>query len=116
MIESYDFGKIEIMGDEYSHDIMIIDSNVKPWIRETAHDLYLKDLQKDVEEKDLNLCEILIVGTGYEGCIEVQNDLKKFCKKKKIELFIDRTIIAIEHFNSIVHSGKRVYAIFHVTC
>jgi len=111
MIDSYEFGKMKIMGEEYDFDLFIIDSEIEPWNRKERHNICLKDLE-DISKK----CEVLIIGIGDEGCVDVDKEVKEHCKKKKIELMVDRTIIAVENYNDLVHTGKRVCGAFHLTC
>jgi hypothetical protein len=59
--------------------------------------------------------EVLIIGTGYMGLMNVPEELRKELIKKNIELYIENSRRAVEIFNSI-HRKRRTIAAFHLTC
>jgi hypothetical protein len=111
-VDSTSFGKIVIDKKEYRHDV-IIDWNGK--IRETKtkiRHLFSKD---EFEELSKENPEIIIVGNGQYSTMEIDEEVKKIAKERKIELIVLPTPEAIKKFNELVES-KKVCAYFHVTC
>lgn len=66
----------------------------------------------DVEHLD---CEIVILSTGFEGRLKCTKEAMDFLKKNKIEVFQEKTPVAVELFNEIVKDFN-VAALIHSTC
>ncbi|MBD3415425.1 MAG: hypothetical protein GF421_13490 [Candidatus Aminicenantes bacterium] len=112
MIDSYKFGKMVIDGKSYTNDLIIgPDSIQSHWWRETGHVLSLKDIQKTLDKKP----ELLIVGTGFMGLMNVDSEVKEYAKQKGIELIIQKSKKAVQTFNEKQSQG-RVFGAFHLTC
>ncbi|MEM1578352.1 MAG: MTH938/NDUFAF3 family protein [Archaeoglobaceae archaeon] len=110
MIQKYEFGKIWINGELYTTDLIILQDRVKEnWWRKEGHRLSIEDLKEVIDFEP----EILVVGTGYNGRMEIPNETKKFLEKRGIRLISAPTPKAVEIFNGI--SGKKAGA-FHLTC
>ena len=74
MIDSYDFGRIVVDGKAYTSDVIIFPDKVKDnWWRKEGHALYIEDIESVVKEKP----EVLIVGTGNYGLLEVLQENRK---------------------------------------
>lgn len=113
MIESYDFGRITVDGRKYTRDLIIFLNRVKDgWWRREGHKLSMHDLKEAVEAKP----EVLIIGTGYNGYMDVSSDVREFFASKKIELIIEKTTQACKTYNRLAKSKRRVVAAFHLTC
>jgi len=115
LIESYDFGEIVIDGKKYTSDIIIFPNKVLDgWWRKEGHRLYLQDLKEvlEVEHKP----EVLVVGTGYFGVMEVAEEVKNKLKSMGIEVIVQPTKQAWQTFNKLLKSGRRVVAALHLTC
>jgi len=112
-INSYDFGKIKIDGQEYTQDVIIYPDKVFcPWWRKQGHALSLEDLPRDLLEQKP---AIVIIGTGYSGLMEVSSEVKDYLRKLGIEVIIEPTIKAWQKYNQLSQS-KKVIALFHLTC
>ena len=112
MIESYDFGQIVINGKRYTSDLIIFLDHIKDsWWRREGHHLSMDDLKEVVQAKP----EVLIVGTGFHGFMNVPNEVKEYFVTKKIELIVENTKDACKTYNRLAKS-KRVVAAFHLTC
>lgn len=112
-IEEYDFGKININDKTYEHDLIIFPDKIKSdWWRIEGHSLCIDDL-KDVIEYEP---EILIIGTGYSGIMEVPSKLIKELQEKKIKVEVYRTKEATTIFNDYIKEHKKVIAALHLTC
>ena len=131
MIEEYYFGSITIDGKIYNHDVEVRWSpkeskapygagcKVLKWWRKESHFVYPEDVERAIEEKP----EVIVIGTGESGVMEVGKDAKKEIESRGIELIIDITEEAIKTFNIINEESKKeegeqkkVIGLFHLTC
>ena len=112
MIESYTFGKIIINGKTYSSDLILYPDKVDDhWWRIAGHLLQKEDLKDVIQYKP----DVLIVGTGADGLMEVPRETKKFLELKGIKLIVEETAKASEIYNKLKDKQK-VVAAFHLTC
>ncbi len=112
MIESYDFGRMEIQGQTYASDLILFPDKIKDsWWRETGHKLSLKD----VEDVFQDAPEVLVIGTGYYGLMKVEEEVKEQARAKGITLVVEKTKKSIQSYNTIASKKKTVGA-FHLTC
>ena len=112
MINSYDFGRIVVDGKAYTNDVIIFPDRVKDnWWRKEGHALHIEDIETVVEEKP----EVLIVGTGKYGILNVLPETREYIKSKGIELIVEPTDRACEIYNEISKDKKAVAAL-HLTC
>lgn len=113
MIESYRFGNIRIKGNNYDKDLKIVEGEVKPnWWRKEGHRLYPEDIEDILKAKP----EILVVGKGAYGCMEVTPQTKKALQERGIELMETESEKACNHYNECLRSGRRVAFACHLTC
>ena len=120
MIDEYHFGSIAIDGKEYSYDIEVRwGGEVLKWWRQESHSVAIEDIERAVEENP----EVIVIGTGAEGQMQVPADIQEAIKMRGIELIIDPTEQAAKTFNiideeSLEEDGrqKRVIGLFHLTC
>ncbi len=111
-IQSYDFGRIVVNGKEYDRDLILTHDSVKPnWWRKRGHKLCLDDLKGKIPDD----IEVLIIGTGYLGYMEVLPEVREFYIRRGVEVIEEKTVDAWKTFNRIVGS-KKVAAAFHLTC
>ena len=112
-VNSYDFGEITIDGKKYSRDVIIYSDRVlSPWQRKEGHYLEIADLPEDlISQKP----EIVVIGTGYSGVMEVSPEVKEYFKSQNIELKIEPTSTTWQTYNQ-VSQFKKVIALFHLTC
>ena len=111
MIEDYDFGKIKIGGEEYTHDVIISSDGVESWQRPDDHWAGIEDVKKIVEKKP----KTVIFGTGYSGVAKVPEETKEYLEKLGIEVIIEPTKKACEIFNKLSEK-QGVIAALHLTC
>lgn len=112
MIESYEFGRMEIQGKTYTSDLILFPDKIKDsWWRETGHKLSLKD----VEDVFQDAPEVFVIGTGYYGLMKVEEDVKKQAKAKGITLVVEKTEKSVQSYNAMASKKKTVGA-FHLTC
>ncbi len=112
MIESYEFGRMEIQGKTYTSDLILFPHKIKDsWWRQTGHKLSLKDVEDVFQEAP----EVFVIGTGYYGLMKVGEDVKKRAKEKGITLVAEKTEKSVQSYNAIASKKKTVGA-FHLTC
>ena len=112
MIESYDFGKVVIDDRIYTSDVIVFPDRVRDnWWREEGHKISIEDLEEIFKEGP----EVLVVGTGYSGLVEIPKKTADFVRSNGIRLIAEPTKRATEVYNELSKS-KRVVAALHLTC
>jgi len=112
MIEEHKFGSFLINGKQYLGDIKILDTKVKPWDDREKHTVTFNNIR---ELLDINP-EVIVIGTGNSGFLEVPSEIKDLILSKGIYLIIDKNEVAIEKYNDFLLQKKKVAALFHATC
>jgi hypothetical protein len=113
MIEDYGFGNMTVMGKSHRNDLKIIDSEiVGNWWRREGHALYAED----IDDILYSAAEVLVVGTGAYGNMQVTDEAAKAIKGRGIELVAIPTKEAVTIFNTLHGQGKKVAGAFHLTC
>ena len=112
-IEKYRFGEIVIDGNVYSKDLIVYPGKIKEnWWRKEGHSLCIEDIEEIFEYKP----EILIIGTGYSGVMDVPEDVIKEIEEKGIKVEVYFTREAVNKFNEYIEKGKKVVCALHLTC
>jgi hypothetical protein len=112
MIESYKFGEIVINGTTYTSDLILYPDKVDDtWWRKESHVLHKDDLTDVINYEP----DVIIVGTGEPGLMEVPDETKQFIKSNGIELIIENTNNACKIYNEL-NKYKKVVATLHLTC
>lgn len=112
MIDSYSFGTIVINGKKYSSDVIIYPSRIdSKWWRREGHSLYLEDIEEILRQDP----DILIIGTGAYGAMNVPEKVREKIRELGIELIIDKTPSAVKTYNELI-SSKEIIAALHLTC
>ncbi|RME63319.1 MAG: hypothetical protein D6778_09780 [Nitrospirae bacterium] len=110
-IDDYSFGRIVINGTTYTKDVIILPEKVfHPWWRKEGHYLHWEDL-KEVLGADL---EVLYIGRGYSGVMEVPGQLIQNLQEKGLEVVVGKTTEIVKRFNS--DPRKQKAAALHLTC
>lgn len=111
-IDSYEFGHMVIDGVSYRQDLLIWSGRLKTdWWRQESHLLRADDIQEVLAARP----EILVVGTGDTGHMQVEQDLAALLKDQGIDLVAVPTQEASRIFNSL-DSQRRIAAALHLTC
>jgi hypothetical protein len=114
MIDSYQFGRISIDQRTYTKDVIIFPDRVQAnWWRREGHLLQLEDLESAVKEVNP---EIVVVGKGKFAVMKVSSEVKDYLQSRNIALRAEKSDKAVEIFNQLTRSGKRVLGAFHLTC
>jgi hypothetical protein len=119
-IDSYSFGVMKVDGTEYRGDLIIFASRgaVAPdrvwpnWWRKEGHSLAVEDLGDVIDFKP----EILVVGKGASGLMDVPASTIKTLREHGIKVVAENTSRACTIFNKQAESGKKVVGAFHLTC
>ena len=112
MIESYSFGKLSINGKIYLSDLIIFPDRVyDSWWRNEGHNLYMEDIRDIIVFSP----EVLIIGQGSPGYMQVSESVRMGIQSGGIELFVSGTEKAVEMYNKTCGSRKTVAAL-HLTC
>ena len=112
-ITHYSFGKIDIDGKRYQSDVIITSDSVKAnWWRKEGHNLAIADLDDVLDDNP----EVLIIGSGYYGRMQVPEVTRDFLKAKGIKVEVAPTSDAVEKFNQLQQECARIVAALHLTC
>jgi hypothetical protein len=112
VIDSYQFGQISVGGRKYTSDVLIFPDRVEDnWWRKSGHQLCLEDIADVMAESP----EVLIVGTGASGLVEVLPEVQQAAEAQGIELIVETTDKACHTYNRLCPS-QRVVAALHLTC
>lgn len=111
MIEDYNFGKIKIDGEEYTHDVILSPDEISSWWRQQSHWVGVSDLGEIIERKP----KTVIFGTGHSGIMEVSQEAKEYLQKLGIEVIIEPTKKACDIYNKLSEKAE-VIAALHLTC
>jgi len=113
MIDSFHFGRIVVDGVAYGGDIKIVEGRVvSDWWRRSGHRVEVDDVRDILAASP----EVLVIGRGQPGLMKVSADLRRRLKEKGVEVIEERTSRAVDTFNRLSASGRRVAAGFHVSC
>ncbi|MHA1616606.1 MAG: Mth938-like domain-containing protein [Candidatus Njordarchaeales archaeon] len=113
IIEDYEFGEIKIGGQKYRSDVIVFPDKVsEDWWRIEGHNLHIEDLWEVIEYKP----EILVIGTGYYGRMDVPREVILELEKKGIRVIVAHTREAVEIYNRYLREGRKVVAALHLTC
>jgi hypothetical protein len=111
------FGEITVGKDTYSHDISIsVSGKVKHRDEEVAKRLYgstHKIGSKELEKVCKGGPEVLFIGGGKSGEVELTEDARRFLAQRSIKCEIQPTVKAVESYNK---SKLRKATLIHVTC
>lgn len=113
MIDEYSFGRIVIDGKEHTSDVIILPDRVDAsWWRREGHRLIPEDLPDVLDHPP----EVLVIGTGHDGAMQVPEETAEALRQMGIEVRITETREAVEDFNRLQREGAKVVAALHLTC
>jgi len=113
-IQHYDFGEMVIEDRVYRSDLVILPSGriVSDWWRLEGHRLQLPDI-RDFLAEDF---DAVVIGTGYSGLMRVDSEVLEVLRSRAREVHVCDTRRAVEVYNRLVSEGRKVLAMFHLTC
>jgi hypothetical protein len=111
-IERYEFGLILIDGQTFRSDLLIWPGRIKSdWWRQEAHLLQLDDVAEALAANP----QVLVVGQGEPGKMQVDPTLAAHLRNRGVELLVHPTREACRVINDL--SGRRrLAAALHLTC
>ncbi|RJR34268.1 MAG: hypothetical protein C4567_15805 [Deltaproteobacteria bacterium] len=111
-IDSYDFGQIVIDGRTYRQDLLIWPGHIKSdWWRAEGHLLQIPDVFEALSAA----LQVLVVGQGAYGRMEVDRELAAYLRDQGIELVARPTREACLAINQMPE-GRSWAAALHLTC
>ncbi len=111
-IDSYRSGNIIIDGNTYTSDVIIYPDHVDgSWWRKQGHRLSIDDLRGILEARP----EVLVVGMGSPGLMQVPPETSDHIEAQGIELVVEPTDKACKTYN-LLKDSRRVVAALHLTC
>lgn len=113
LINSTEFGSITINSKKYNNDVIISYKDVVKEGRTQSRHLISKRELNFLLENDP---DIIVIGNGQEGCLQVSPDVLNLAKQKNIEIINAATPEAVKKFNQLYASGRKVVGYMHVTC
>ena len=112
-IGSYAFGRIEIDGQPYTSDVIVLPTGVRPdWWRKQGHHLDPDDLSAVFEASP----KVLVIGQGAHGIMQVAEETRAALKQAGIEAICVPTGRAVDVYNERRDRGEAVAAALHLTC
>ncbi len=112
------FGSVTIDGQKYG-DILVIEGEIENRERDnlerifgTSHLIAPFEVSKLLSGKP----DVIIIGKGQSGALQVQEEVKKKLAKGSRELIILETPQAIRKYNELAKQGRKINALIHVTC
>jgi hypothetical protein len=113
VIEQYSFGNITIKGKTYSNDLILLPDEIFPsWWRKEGHNLHLEDLKEVLNRK----LDVLIIGTGYNGIMKVNQDLTSQLENMGLNIIVEKSREAVNKYNALLKEGRKVALAIHLTC
>jgi len=111
-IDSYRFGHMVVDGEEYTNDLILLPDRVlSNWWRDQGHRLSIADLDAVFDAQP----EVLFVGTGASGVMDVPAKTRQAIRDAGIDLEVARTDQAWKRYNDVQHE-RAVAGAFHLTC
>lgn len=111
-IDSYRFGRVVIDGDAHTKDVIILpDRVIAGWWRREGHALHPEDLEAVIEAAP----DVLVVGRGAYGRMEITQGARDTLAAAGIELVSENTEAACQRYNQLREERKAAAAL-HLTC
>jgi hypothetical protein len=117
-IDKLSWGKVKVDGQDY-HQVLLVGEKIIPREVDKLHQLFGTTHKIDAWEKKALLSgkpEVMIVASGWNGALKVDEEFKKACQKRGVDLRILLSQAAIKEYNRLVSEGKKVNALIHTTC
>jgi hypothetical protein len=112
-INDYHFGHIDVEGHSYNADIIIFPDHVQErWRRQEGHRLVQKDLTTVLANKP----QMLVIGTGYYGRMQVPGETLDSLRAAGVDVRIVKTAEAVGEFNRLQRKYASIVAALHLTC
>jgi hypothetical protein len=111
-IQDYQFGYMVVDGERHTRDLILLpDQVVANWWRKEGHRLDVEDLREVLDVAP----EVLVVGTGAYGLMQVPEETRRAVEAAGIQLQAARTGQAWQMYNDLRERQSTAGA-FHLTC
>jgi hypothetical protein len=111
-IDRYEFGLIIIDGQTFRNDVLIWPGRIKgDWWRREGHLLQLEDVAEALAADP----QVLVVGQGEPGKMQVDLELAAYLQDRGVELLAYPTREACRVINDLMVK-RRLAAALHLTC
>ena len=111
-IDSYAFGTLVLGGKTYTADLLLLPDRIfANWWRGDGHSVTAADLELVFHTHP----ELLLIGTGANGLMDVPVLTRSAIERQGIELVVQRTPDAVATYNRM-YDEKRLAAALHLTC
>lgn len=122
-IEAEKFGEIEIDGETYDHDVVVLPDEIierKKWITKnqhgTSHRFTREEMKEYLSKVEPPNIKKVIVGTGHFGKLGLLEEARDLLEEFNIEAMEFETPEAAKIFLEDEASRGQKIGIFHVTC
>jgi hypothetical protein len=105
-------GKIHSSEKGVGKDIFLSPEGVSAWHERKGHKLKAGMVRRALALKP----EVLIIGNGVEGALEIGKKARKEIEDAGVKLIVLRTPEACREYDRLYHQGKRVILLAHGTC
>ncbi len=113
LINGFKFGRISVDGQYFDDDIILIPPELKcPWWRTEGHKLFAADMVEVLRYSP----EILIIGSGVNGHMDVPTGTITEMESARMEVEVLLTKDACARFNELTGADRMVAAALHLTC
>lgn len=111
-IQDYSFGRIVIDGKTYTSDVIVYPERLDAsWWRKEGHLLQPEDIAEIIDAE----AEVLIIGTGYSGGMQVPKQTLDLLESGGIEVHVALTRDAVSLYQKL-QGVRNVIAALHLTC
>jgi polyphosphate kinase 2 (PPK2 family) len=112
MIERFEYGSLEIDGQAYDSDVIVFpDGTVERFSPKGEHRLRRRDVDKVIQSEP----EVLVIGLGTVGNLEVRPKVERQLRDAGIEVLAFKTGKALATYREL-RGQRRMAAILHITC
>jgi hypothetical protein len=87
MVNSYQFGSVEIDGKTYDHDLIYYQGDIQRWWRQKGHKVKIADVRTLLDSQP----DTVVIGTGSMGFMRVGKKALTALKQAGTEVIADRT-------------------------
>jgi len=117
-VDSTQFGEVIIDGKKYNQVLIVGDLVVERDYEKLKELFGTSHKIGDWETETLLKAnpEVIIIGTGQDGKLEVDENFLDRMEEEGVEVIAEVTPEAIKIYNQKVKAGKRVNALIHTTC
>lgn len=105
-------GKVHNPEEGVGKDIFLSPEGISAWHERKGHKLKAGMVKRALALKP----EVLIIGNGVEGALEIGKKARQTVEEAGVELIVLRTPEACHEYNRLYHKGRRVILLAHGTC